>query len=81
MGGLFSIVLTTKKNIGGMFPVMGGLFSIVFYQKKQFLFTMFFLPQFIFYFYHIPCFHHFFPVVYLPHYHSSRKKKNMFFRF
>ena len=64
--------------IGGCYvpSQMGGLFSIVFTTKKTFFFTMF-LSQFIFFttFHFFTIFSPFFPVVYIPHYHSSCKKK------
>jgi hypothetical protein len=64
--------------IGGCYvpSQMGGLFSIVFTTKKKQLFSPCFYHSL--FFYHIPfftIFSPFFPVVYIPHYHSSCKKK------
>ena len=60
-----------------MFFQMGGLFSIVKKPQKTVVSPFFFYHSL--FFYHIPCFSpcfpHFFPVVYIPHYHSSWYKK------
>jgi predicted membrane protein len=64
--------------IGGCYvpSQMGGLFSIVFTTKKNSFFHHVFITVYFFTTFHFfTIFSPFFPVVYIPHYHSSCKKK------